>query len=66
MIRPTVLVAVAVVAGFAMPARAAEHIVPAAVVGARDASYAESLAAKEIRRYVYVRTGRLLPVVEDL
>ena len=39
---------------------------PAAVVCAADASFAERLAAKEIRRYVYLRTGRLLPVVDRL
>ena len=31
-----------------------------------DASFAERLAAREIRRYVYLRTGRLLPVVDRL
>src|SRR5208337_2798962 len=41
-------------------------IVPAAVVCAGDASFAERLAAGEIRRYVYLRTGRLLPVVDRL
>ena len=28
-----------------------------------SASYAEALAAKEVRRYVYLRTGRLLPIL---
>src|SRR5271166_3207919 len=41
-------------------------IVPAAVVCAGDASFAERLAAGEIRRYVYLRTGRLLPLVDRL
>jgi len=41
-------------------------IVPAAVVCAGDASFAERLAAGEIRRYVNLRTGRLLPVVDRL
>ncbi len=41
-------------------------IVPAAVVCAGDASFAERLAAGEIRRYVYLRTGRLLSVVDRL
>ncbi len=31
---------------------------------ARNATYAEALAAREVRRYVYLRTGWLLPVVE--
>ena len=47
-------------------ARSEEKIVPAAVVCGRDASFAETLAAKEIRRYVYLRTGRLLPLVDRL
>ena len=46
--------------------RAEEPIVPRAVVCAKNASFAERLAAKEIRRYVYLRTGSLLPMVEDL
>ncbi len=66
MIRPVVLLAAALSVGFALPARAAEKIVPTAVIIAPDASYAEALAAKEIRRYVYVRTGQLLPIVNDL
>ena len=41
-------------------------VVPAAVVCARDASFAEKLAAKEIRRYVYLRTGRLLTIEDRL
>jgi hypothetical protein len=47
-------------------ARSQEKIVPAAIVCAPDASFAERLAAGEIRRYVYLRTGRLLPVVDRL
>ena len=46
----------------ATPARAEETIVPASVVCAGDASFAEKLAAREIRRYLYLRTGRLLPI----
>ena len=42
--------------GFAKP--------QAAVVCPPDASVQETLAAKEIRRYVYLRTGQLLPIVE--
>ena len=36
------------------------------IVCAKDASFFEELAAREVRRYVYVRTGKLLPVVESL
>jgi len=39
---------------------------PAGIVIATERSFAESLAAKEIRRYVYVRTGTLLPMVTDI
>ena len=46
----------------------AEEVVPSAIVCAqgKDASFAERLAAKEIRRYVYLRTGQLLPLVDRL
>ena len=47
------------------PALAVEHP-PAAVVGPATAGDAERLAAEEIRRYVYLRTGSLLPVVSAL
>jgi len=30
-----------------------------------DASWAEVLAAREVRRYIYLRSGRLLPVLSD-
>ena len=36
---------------------------PAAIVCDVGASPAEKLAAKEVRRYVYLRTGKLLPIV---
>jgi hypothetical protein len=45
----------------AAPARGLE---PVAVVRPADASALEDLAAHEVRRYVYVRTGRLL-TIED-
>jgi len=34
------------------------------IVSPEDASALETLAAREIRRYLYLRTGRLLPLVE--
>ena len=51
-----------------VPALAAEDVTPVAVVSAADkgVSFAERLAAREIRRYYYVRTARLLPMVENL
>ena len=36
-----------------------------AIVSPQDASYPEALAAKELRRYLYLRTGELLPVVRS-
>jgi hypothetical protein len=39
---------------------------PAAVVCPAKASFLERLAAKEIRRYVYLRSGVLLPLTEEL
>ena len=39
---------------------------PAAVVCTKDSSSVEKLAAKDVRRYVYLRTGKLLPIVDRL
>ncbi|MGB2755551.1 MAG: malectin domain-containing carbohydrate-binding protein [Phycisphaerae bacterium] len=39
---------------------------PCTIVVPKGASYAETLAAKEVRRYVYLRTARLLPIVEGV
>ena len=36
---------------------------PAAIVCDKGASAPEKLAAKEVRRYVYLRTGKLLPII---
>jgi hypothetical protein len=36
---------------------------PAIIVSPREASWMEQLAAREVRRYVYLRTGRLLPMM---
>ncbi len=36
---------------------------PAAIVCDASASASERLAAKEVRRYIYLRTGKLLPIV---
>lgn len=40
-----------------------EAAAPATVVSPANGSLAERLAAREIRRYVYLRTGTLLPIV---
>ena len=34
------------------------------IISSRNATIAERLAAKEIRRYLYLRTGKLLPIVQ--
>ncbi|GAB6187037.1 malectin domain-containing carbohydrate-binding protein [Thermopirellula anaerolimosa] len=39
---------------------------PAAIVVRADADAVERLAAQEVRRYVYQRTGALLPIVADV
>jgi hypothetical protein len=52
--------------GLACLTARAEAAAPAAVVCAKAAPFAEKLAAKEVRRYVYLRTGKLLPIVNDL
>jgi len=44
-----------------VPAMAAPPV--AVIVCPKTASFAEKLAAKEIRRYVYLRSGELLPIV---
>ncbi len=36
------------------------------VVVPRDASACESLAAHEVRRYIYLRTGKFLPIVTEI
>jgi len=49
----------------AAPAPTAEpKAAPAAVVVAKTARFVEDLAAREIRRYVYLRTGKLLPIIK--
>ena len=39
---------------------------PAAIVAGKSEAFAETLAVKEVRRYAYVRTGQLLPIVEQM
>ena len=41
-------------------------MVPTAIVASPSKAIAERLAAREIRRYVYLRTTRLLPIADDL
>jgi len=60
--------AMAALAGMTLCPARAEFVVPAAIVSSqgKDASFAERLAAKEVRRYLYLRTGQWLPMVESL
>lgn len=44
----------------------AQTAVPTAVVCAKDAPATDRLAAKEVRRYLYLRTTTLLPIVDQL
>ena len=37
----------------------------AVIVAPQNASWAETFAAREVRRFVYIRTGRLFPIVAD-
>ena len=50
---------------FPLCARAATDEKPAAIVRPADAPANVKLAARELRRYVYLRTGALLPVAES-
>lgn len=47
------------------PAATAAQPEPAVIVSPREASWMEQLAAREVRRYVYARTGRLLPLLTE-
>ena len=35
------------------------------IISPQDATVTERLAAKEIRRYLYLRTGKLLPIIQS-
>jgi hypothetical protein len=41
----------------------AAHARPTTIVSPPDASWAEQLATREVRRYIYLRTGQLLPML---
>ena len=47
------------------PAAPAAQSKPTVIVSPREASWMETLAAREVRRYIYLRTGRLLPMVTE-
>jgi len=51
----------------ALPAAEAKaaSLVPEAILVPAEPSYAEALAAREVRRYFYLRTGKLLPIVAE-
>ena len=54
---------VCLLCGLAIGKAEAAPAPPTAIVCDASASSAEKLAAKEIRRYVYLRTGKLLPII---
>jgi len=41
----------------------AEPAATATIVSVAGGSFAENLASREVRRYVYLRTGKLLPII---
>src|ERR1035438_7653297 len=45
------------------PTATAAQTMPTIIMWPREASWMEQLAAREVRRYVYLRTGRLLPMM---
>ena len=51
--------------GCSVAAGRGEDAKAAAIVSASDATAVEHLAAREVRRYVYLRTGTLLPIVRS-
>ena len=65
MVRNVRLLVLGVLCVFVTWTARVESATPTAVVCAKDAAAAEKLAAKEVRRYVYLRTGHLLPIVEE-
>jgi len=56
------LLVAALVVPPALAASPSAGLEPVAVVSPADVSSLEAFAAREVRRYVYVRTGRLLPI----
>ena len=60
--RLTCAVALAVLCG-SVAARAADTLKPKRIVLSSRASTREQLAARELRRYTYLRTGELLPII---
>ena len=62
MFRQIFIVAVFILCICCQPAAGKQQPV---IITARQCSHAEALAAKEIRRYVYLRTGELLSIVKS-
>jgi hypothetical protein len=59
-------IATLAVLGLAVGALRAEPAHSTSIVCDKGASFAERLAGKEVRRYVYLRTGKLLPILDNL
>jgi len=55
-----------VVPGVAAPVGASPPQAPAAIIRSHEASSTQQLAAREVRRYMYMRTGELLPIVDHV
>ena len=55
-------IVVCLLCGLGPIALRAESAAPATVISVAGGSMAEKLAAREVRRYVYLRTGKLLPL----
>ena len=60
-----ILIVVCLLCAFAPLSARTESALPTAVVCPCDAGFAEKLACKEVRRYIYLRTGTLLPIVDE-
>ncbi len=61
---PAHLLGLALASAPALAAPPVHGVEPVGVVSPVDASALEALAAREVRRYVYVRTGHLLPMAD--
>ncbi len=66
MLRTALILVAGIGFGYSTLTSLADAAVPTAVVCAKDANSTERFAAKEIRRYVYLRTATLLPIVDGL
>ena len=59
-------VALLVVLGVTVGSARAEPADSISIICSKDSPFAERLASKEVRRYIYLRTGRLSPLLDSL